>query len=89
MDPLTELLTGLGRHYGLVLVGCAELIAALFLLGWRPRERRGRERFTAVSSVDRLMLSELYRQEGRSAWSSAAATGCPSRPSAIWKGSWA
>ena len=63
MDPLTELLTGLGRHYGLVLVGCAELIAALFLLGWRPRERRGRERFTAVSSVDRLMLSELYRQE--------------------------
>lgn len=33
MDPLTELLTGLGRHYGLVLVGCAELIAALFLLG--------------------------------------------------------
>lgn len=63
MDPLTELLTGLGRHYGLVLVGCAELIAALFLLGWRPRERRGRERLTAVSSVDRLMLSELYRQE--------------------------
>ncbi len=62
MDPLTELLTRLGRHYGLVLVGCAELIAALFLLGWRPRERRGRERFTAVSSVDRLMLSELYRQ---------------------------
>lgn len=59
MDPLTELLTGLGRHYGLVLVGCAELIAALFLLGWRPRERRGRERLTAVSSVDRLMLSEL------------------------------
>ena len=58
MDPLTELLTGLGRHYGLVLVGCAELIAALFLLGWRPRER-----FTAVSPVDRLMLSELYRQE--------------------------
>ena len=54
MDPLTELLTGLGRHYGLVLVGCAELIAALFLLGWRPRER-----FTAVSPVDRLMLSEL------------------------------
>ena len=63
MDPWTELLTGLGRHYGLVLVGCAELIAALFLLGWRPRERRGRERLTAVSSVDRLMLSELYRQE--------------------------
>ena len=63
MDPLTELLTGLGRHYGLVLVGCAELIAALFLLGWRPRERRGRERLTAVSPVDRLMLSELYRQE--------------------------
>ena len=63
MDPLTELLTGLGLHYGLVLVGCAELIAALFLLGWRPRERRGRERLTAVSSVDRLMLSELYRQE--------------------------
>lgn len=63
MDPLTELLTGLGRHYGLVLVGCAELIAALFLLGWRLRERRGRERLTAVSSVDRLMLSELYRQE--------------------------
>lgn len=59
MDPLTELLTGLGRHYGLVLVGCAELIAALFLLGWRPRERRGRERLTAASSVDRLMLSEL------------------------------
>lgn len=59
MDSLTELLTGLGRHYGLVLVGCAELIAALFLLGWRPRERRGRERFTAVSSVNRLMLSEL------------------------------
>ena len=63
MEPLTELLTWLGRHYGLVLVGCAELIAALFLLGRRPAPGRTRERRAPASSVDRLMLSELYRQE--------------------------
>lgn len=39
MEFFTNFLTLQGEYYALVLVACAELVAAVLLLGLRPRKR--------------------------------------------------
>ena len=62
MDFFTEFLTLLGEHHALVLVACAELVAAVLLLSLRPR-KRVRHSKASFSDTERTLLRELSQQK--------------------------
>lgn len=62
MEFFTNFLTLRGEYYALVLVACAELVAAVLLLGFRPR-KRVRRSAAAFSDTERTLLQELSQQK--------------------------
>ena len=63
MNTFRDILTILGQHYVLVLVACAELAAAVVLIGLIPRRRRRRTSGAVFTDTERLMLQELSVRE--------------------------
>lgn len=56
---ISDLLTMLGEHFYIVLIGCAELAAAVILLGLLPRMRRGGKTRGGGSGMERMLIDEL------------------------------
>lgn len=65
ISMLRELLTFLGAHFYLALIGCGELVLAVILLTALSERRNGARRRVPVpgSGPEQLMLRELAEQE--------------------------
>ena len=67
ISMLRELLTFLGAHFYLILIGCGELVLAVILLTALSERRNGARRRVPVtvpgSGPEQLMLRELAEQE--------------------------
>ena len=64
MNTPTDLLTVLGGNIYIIIIACIELIAAVLLLGIIPAvKRRSAGVNRAVPGVERLLLSELSKQD--------------------------
>lgn len=67
ISMLRELLTFLGAHFYLVLIGCGELVLAVILLTALSERRNGARRRVPVtvpgSGPEQLMLRELAERE--------------------------
>ena len=67
ISMLRELLTFLGAHFYLALIGCGELVLAVILLTALSERRNGSRRRVPVtvpgSGPEQLMLRELAEQE--------------------------
>lgn len=67
ISMLRELLTFLGAHFYLALIGCGELVLAVILLTALSERRNGARRWVPVtvpgSGPEQLMLRELAEQE--------------------------
>ena len=55
---ISDLLTMLGEHFYIVLIGCAELAAAIILLGLLPRMKRGGKTRSGGSGMERMLIDE-------------------------------
>ena len=60
---ISELLSALGAHFYLIMIGCIELVVAVFLLGILPKRRKKDRQSAASGTGTEQLIQTLSRQE--------------------------
>ena len=66
MNMITDLLTTLGNHFSLVVIGCAEVLAAVVLAGNAARTKISIKRKPALNGGENIFLNQMNLREDES-----------------------